>query len=142
LLFAVRGPKLVKPRDLIKNWKLKVGDQVVVLSGKDKEKTGKILATDWRRNMVKVSGCNLRRVQHPQTGEDVMIEKKIHYSNCNLVDPVTGTGTRVSVKTNDSGEQIRISTKSGSIIPWPDKKWSFRKREAMDGPKDTPPEIA
>ena len=71
-----------------------------------------------------------------------MIEKKIHYSNCNLVDPVTGTGTRVSVKTNDSGEQVRISTKSGSTIPWPDKKWSFRKREAIDGPKDTPPELA
>ena len=54
LLFAVRGPKLCKPRDLIKNWKLKVGDQVAVLSGKDKGKFGKILATDWRRNMVKV----------------------------------------------------------------------------------------
>ena len=56
-------PKLVKPKHWIRFWKIRKGDEVYVLSGKDKRREGTVLQTDFRRNMLKVSGCNLRKAK-------------------------------------------------------------------------------
>jgi large subunit ribosomal protein L24 len=143
--FDSRGPKLARPQDVIRTWKVKVGDEVEVISGKDKKKRGRVIQTDYRRNMVKVEGCNLRTLR--KKGQDpVKIEKKIHYSNVNLLDPVYQEKTRVALRFTDDGEAVRIAKKSGQMIPWPDdlrkQKEEERLLDAPVGPKDTDVEAA
>ncbi|KAK1937316.1 putative 50S ribosomal subunit L24 [Babesia divergens] len=115
-----RGAKLAKPKDIINFWKIRVGDKVVVISGKDKGKVGEVLACDKLRNQVKVKDCNMRKLL--VDGQMVMIEKKIHYSNVQLIDPLLNCGTRVSIRFNRDKEPLRVSKKSGYVIPWPAEK--------------------
>uniref|UniRef100_A0A7S4Q332 Large ribosomal subunit protein uL24c n=1 Tax=Alexandrium monilatum TaxID=311494 RepID=A0A7S4Q332_9DINO len=137
-----RGPKLAKKRDLIRTWKIRPGDQVYVNAGKDKGSTGQVLMTDHMRNMLKVSGCNLRKIKDDE-GNYKFIEKKIHYSNCALVDPVEGKPTRVGLTFTEEGDCIRISLRSGQVIPWPDNPKDLKEpKQHVDGPKDTPAEKA
>ncbi|KAK2195399.1 bifunctional Ribosomal protein L26-L24 [Babesia duncani] len=133
-----RGAKIVKPRDVIRFWKIRPGDQVVVISGKDKDKVNEVLQCDKLRNQVKVRGCNMRKLM--VDGQMVQIEKKIHYSNVQLVDPLLKCGTRVSIKFYD-GEPLRVSKKSGYVIPWPKRK-PKEEPDLEQGPKDTDPEVA
>ncbi|EER04990.1 60S ribosomal protein L24, putative [Perkinsus marinus ATCC 50983] len=88
---------------LIRTWKVRVGDMVEIISGKDKGTQGEILQTDYRRNMVKVRGANLRRMKD-KDGNDYQIEKKIHYSNVNLLDPVFKKPTRVDLRWTEDGQ--------------------------------------
>ncbi|CAE7285592.1 MRPL24 [Symbiodinium necroappetens] len=115
---------------------------------------------DHRRNMVKVKGLNLRKVLDDEgclrcTGDGTcrmghllrspkFIEKKIHYSNCALIDPAAGRPTRVGLTFTEDGDAIRISHLTGHIIPWPDLPKHMQKRDEdqVEGPKDTPPEVA
>ncbi|UKJ90197.2 hypothetical protein MACJ_001128 [Theileria orientalis] len=134
-----RGPKIVKPRDIIKKWKIRPGDTVVVISGKDKGKTGEVLMCDKFRNQVKVKGCNMRKLL--VDSQVVQIEKKIHYSNVQLVDKLLNVGTRVTIKYTPDNKPLRVSKKSGYVIPWPEKK-KREPREVVEGEKDTKPEEA
>eukprot|EP00929_Paragymnodinium_shiwhaense_P066354 TRINITY_DN33275_c0_g1_i1.p1 TRINITY_DN33275_c0_g1~~TRINITY_DN33275_c0_g1_i1.p1 ORF type:complete len:207 (-),score=50.95 TRINITY_DN33275_c0_g1_i1:70-690(-) len=138
-----RGPKLVKRyKDLIKTWKIKKGDEVVINSGKDKGSSGEVLMTDFRRNMVKVKGVNLRKMQDEE-GNMFFIEKKVHYSNCALIDPVHRKPTKVGLTFTEGGDAIRVSKLSGRVIPWPDRLTTETEPQKWeDGPKDTPPEKA
>ncbi|UKK02266.1 50S ribosomal protein L24 [Theileria orientalis] len=135
----IRGPKIVKPRDIIKRWKIRPGDEVVVISGKDKGKTGEVLMCDKFRNQVKVKGCNMRKLL--VDSQVVQIEKKIHYSNVQLVDKLLNVGTRVTIKYTPDNKPLRVSKKSGYVIPWPEKK-KREPREVVEGEKDTKPEEA
>ena len=80
--------------------KLKKGDQVVVIAGKDKGKTGTITKVSPTTNKVVVAGINMIKKAtkpNPQTGEGGgLIEKEapIHASNVMFLDPATGKGTR------------------------------------------------
>ena len=80
--------------------KLKKGDQVVVIAGKDKGKTGTITKVSPSTNKVVVAGINVIKKAtkpNPQTGEGGgLIEKEapIHASNVMFLDPATGKGTR------------------------------------------------
>ncbi|CAJ1348050.1 unnamed protein product [Effrenium voratum] len=142
LRFAERGPKVVKPRLMIRTWKIRPGDLVYVSSGIDKANVGEVLMIDPRRNMLKVKGVNKRKVLDDD-GNPKFIEKKIHYSNVALMDPAAGRPTRVGLTFTEDGEAIRISKLSGHIIPWPDPPKHMQKEEEHEeGPKDTPPEIA
>ncbi|KAK1443835.1 hypothetical protein BgAZ_207110 [Babesia gibsoni] len=134
-----RGPKLAKPRDLIRFWKIKVGDKVEVISGKDKGKVGEVLACDKLRNQVKVKGCNMRKLL--VDGQPVMIEKKLHYSNVQLMDPLLNCATRVAIRYNKHKEPLRVSKKSGYVIPWPEEK-AEPDKDLIEGEKDTKPEVA
>eukprot|EP00371_Babesia_bovis_P001603 XP_001610250.1 50S ribosomal subunit L24 [Babesia bovis T2Bo] len=120
LYLQKRGPKLVKPKDIIHFWKIRVGDKVTVISGKDKGKSGEVLACDKLRNQVKVKGCNLRKIV--VDGQELHIEKKIHYSNVQLIDPLLNCATRVAIRFNKDNEPLRVSKKSGYVIPWPEEK--------------------
>ncbi|ORM40897.1 putative 39S ribosomal protein [Babesia sp. Xinjiang] len=139
ILNQKRGPKLAKPRDIIRFWKIRVGDEVVVISGKEKGKLGEVLACDKLRNQVKVKGCNMRKLI--VDGQVLHIEKKMHYSNVQLIDPLLKCGTRVAIRFNRQNEPLRISKKSGYVIPWPEEK-PEEDKEIVEGEKDTSPEVA
>ena len=106
--------------------KIRKGDRVIVTTGKDKGKKGKIARIFVEDDRVIVEGVNLvKRHMRPnprmQQGGILEREQPIAASNVMLVDPSTGKGTRVRVKTDDKGHKIRIAVKSGEEIPSPRK---------------------
>ena len=80
--------------------KIKKGDQVIVIAGNDKGKTGEVQNIQKERMRVTVEGVNLRwkhqkpTQQNPQGGDRFQTEFPIHISNVMLLDPATGKGTR------------------------------------------------
>ena len=100
--------------------KIKKGDKVTVLVGRDKGKTGEVLKVIPDANRVVVGGVNVvKRHQKPTQAQAGGIEEKeaaIHVSNVALVDPKTGEATRVGFKTLDDGRKVRFAKKSGEVI--------------------------
>ncbi len=102
--------------------RIRQGDTVVVISGKDKGKTGKVkrvLAEDGR---VVIEGVNLvKRHMRPTprnpSGGILEREQPIAASKVMPVDPKTGKGTRVRFETLENGKKIRVAVKSGEEIP-------------------------
>ena len=100
--------------------KLKTGDKVVVIAGKDKGKEGKIIKTYRNDDKVIVEGINIAKKhvkpngQNPGSIEE--IEMPIHASNVMIVDPKTKKGTRVGHEIDKNGKKIRISKKSNSNL--------------------------
>ena len=99
--------------------KLKTGDNVVVISGANKGKEGKI--TKVLEDKVIVEGVNvckkhLKPKNNNGTGEIVEVEAPIHASNVMLVDPKTKKPTKVRVEKDSKGKKIRISKKSNEKI--------------------------
>lgn len=100
--------------------KIKKGDQVVVLSGKDKGKTGTVVQNLPNEGKLVVEGVNLV-VRHrkptqanPQGGKDAFAAP-LFASKVALVDPKTGKATRVRIETRD-GKKVRVAVKSGEKI--------------------------
>ena len=96
---------------------LKVGDKVVVISGKDKGSEGKIIKTLKKDNKVVVEGINIvtKHVKPNAMNENGGIVKKeapIHASNVMIIDPKTGKRTRIAHEIDEKGNKIRISVKS------------------------------
>ncbi len=100
--------------------RLRRGDNVVVISGRDKGKTGEILRVDRERNRVLVQGVNMvKRHQRPsQTSPGGIneFEAMIHTSNVALVDPQSSKPTRVGVKTLEDGRKVRVAVRSGEVL--------------------------
>ncbi|MER2259010.1 MAG: 50S ribosomal protein L24 [Priestia megaterium] len=99
---------------------VKKGDKVMVISGKDKGKTGVILTAYPKKDRVLVEGVNiikkhLKPNQANPQGGIVSQEAAIHVSNVMLIDPKTGEPTRVGYKVED-GKKVRVAKKSGEII--------------------------
>ncbi len=96
------------------------GDNVVVITGRDKGKTGEVLRVDRERNRVLVQGVNMmKRHQRPtQTSPGGIneFEALIHVSNIAVVDPKTDKPTRVGYKTLDDGRKVRVAVRSGEVI--------------------------
>ena len=95
---------------------------------------------------MKVSGCNTRLIKG-EDGSKHRIEKKIHYSNVNLLDPISQAPTRVSLKFLDDGGVLRISKLSGEVLHWPEKSsgsyGDMQKEDLVsEGAKDTSAEVA
>lgn len=100
---------------------VKTGDTVVILSGDDKGKTGKVLQTSPKEGKVIVEGLNMvKKHVKPrkmgQVGGIVKAESAMYACKVQLVDPKTGKGTRVGYSANKSGKKVRISKKSGEEI--------------------------
>lgn len=102
-----------------KKFKVKKGDKVVVLSGKDKGKTGVVLQIVTDSDKVVVQGINvLTKHQKPtqsKAGGLVKVESPIHISNVALADPKTGKPTRVGFKTVGD-KKVRVAKRSGEQI--------------------------
>lgn len=99
--------------------KIKKGDQVVVLTGEDKGKTGEVVKTMPKEGKVVVQGINLvkrhTRPSQTTTGGIVTKEAPINASNVALVDPKTNKATKVGYKVVD-GKKVRVARKSGEVI--------------------------
>lgn len=99
---------------------IKTGDTVVVISGKDKGKKGKVLFALPKQDRVVVEGVNMVvKHQKPnkehQQGGLIKKEAPIHCSNVMLFDAKAGKGTRVSTKI-ENGKKVRVSKKSGEKL--------------------------
>lgn len=99
--------------------KLKKGDKVIVLAGKDKGKEGEILTVMPKENRALVQGVNMviRHTRQSQTEQGGRIPKEasIDLSNLAMVDPKDGGATRVGFKEVD-GKKVRYAKKSGEVI--------------------------
>jgi large subunit ribosomal protein L24 len=100
--------------------KIKKGDTVVVLTGKDKGKSGEVLRLEPRENRAVVQGVNVvKRHQRPSMQSQGGIEEKeapIHVSNLAVSDPKDGKPTRVGFQTLDDGRKVRVARRSGETI--------------------------
>ena len=100
--------------------KIKKGDQVVVLTGKDKGAKGEVLKVITKESRVVVQGVNLvTKHNKPTQFSAGGIEKKelpIHVSNVALADPKTGNPTRIGYKTLKDGKKVRVAKKSGETV--------------------------
>jgi len=100
--------------------KIRKGDTVVVISGKEKGERGEVKQVLPKENRVVVEGINVRTrharpTQNNQQGL-YTFEAPIHVSNVMLVDPNSGQPTRVGYRFTDSGEKIRVAKASGRDI--------------------------
>jgi large subunit ribosomal protein L24 len=107
--------------------KIRKGDEVIVIGGKDRGKTGTVKAVDPRRDRVYVEGLNIvKKAMRPQTLRDTqrqsnleggIVEREgpIHVSNVAVVDPKDGKPTRLGV-TRQDGERKRVARRSGTVI--------------------------
>jgi large subunit ribosomal protein L24 len=100
--------------------RIKKGDIVVVITGADKGKTGKVLRVLGEENRVVVEGINrvwkhVRPSQKAPQGGRIQKDAPIHVSNVQPIDPSTGKGTRVKFVVKD-GKKHRIAVKSGTDL--------------------------
>ncbi len=100
---------------------IKKGDNVYVLSGEDRGKTGRVLKVIVNKQRAIVEGINYvtkatkPNAKHPQGGL-VKMEAPVHISNLSLIDPKTGKPTRIGRRRNDEGKLVRYAKKSGEEI--------------------------
>jgi large subunit ribosomal protein L24 len=106
--------------------RIRRNDEVIVIGGKDRGKTGKVLRVDPKKQKVIVEGLNIvkrhqrpQQVQGAQRAEQVggVVEKEgpIHISNVMLIDPKEKKPTRVGVSRED-GDRVRVARRSGAKI--------------------------
>ncbi|OGD67213.1 50S ribosomal protein L24 [Candidatus Campbellbacteria bacterium RIFOXYC2_FULL_35_25] len=100
--------------------KIKKNDKVIIISGKDKGKTGKVLKVSPAENKIIVDGVNIRKKHQKPTrsGQKGQIIDKIfpiQVSNVMLIDPKSGKPTRVGKKLVD-GKYVRVAKKSDTVI--------------------------
>lgn len=99
--------------------KIRKGDSVVVLSGKDKGRKGEVLKVMPKDEKALVRGINVvkRHQRQTQTQEAGIISKEapIHLSNLAIVDPKDGKPTRVGFRVED-GKKVRVAKRSGALI--------------------------
>jgi large subunit ribosomal protein L24 len=100
--------------------KIKKGDKVVVLAGRDKGKHGEVLKVLPSDNKAVVRGVNVMRKHQKQTsnqeGGIVPKEAPIHISNIAIEDPKDGEPSRVGYKVLEDGRKVRFAKRSGEVI--------------------------
>jgi large subunit ribosomal protein L24 len=100
--------------------KIKKGDKVVVLAGRDKGKQGEVLKVLPAENRAVVNGVNVVRRHQKQTakaeGGIIAKEAPIHVSNLAIEDPNDGKPSRVGYKILDDGRKVRFAKRSGEVI--------------------------
>lgn len=101
--------------------KIRIGDSVVIISGKDKGKQGTVLRVLASQNRVVVEGINMR-IRHikktaQSAGQRISYEASIHASNVMILDPKTKKPTRVGYKIDEkTGKKTRVALASGEVI--------------------------
>jgi large subunit ribosomal protein L24 len=101
--------------------KIKKGDHVIVIAGRDKGKHGEVVSMLPKEERAVVRGVNVVRRHQRQTasqeGGIISKEAPIHISNLALEDPKDGKPTRVGFKFLDDGKKVRFAKRSGEVIP-------------------------
>ena len=99
--------------------KIRVGDQVIVTTGRDRGKTGAVLKFDRVKDKVQVEGVNEKtrhiKAREGQPGDRIKFFAPVHASNIALIDPKSGKATRVGFEMKD-GEKTRIARASGQPL--------------------------
>jgi len=102
-----------------KKFKIKTGDNVIVIAGKDKGKTGNVLSVLRSEDRIVVEGVNIvkhhRKATQENPGKIEEKEASIHISNVSHLDPDSGKPTRVKYEVKD-GAKKRVSVISGSLL--------------------------
>ena len=100
--------------------KIRKGDKVVVLTGRDKGRTGEVVEVNPRAERALVRGVNLvkrhQRQSAQQEGGIISKELPVHLSNIAIADPKDGKPTRIGFKTGNDGRKVRIAKRSGAEI--------------------------
>jgi large subunit ribosomal protein L24 len=100
--------------------KIRKGDKVIVLTGRDKGRTGEVLEVRPSEGRALVRGVNLVKRHQRQTpqqeGGIISKEAPIHLSNLALTDPKDGKATRVGFKIMNDGRKVRVARRSGVEI--------------------------
>ena len=103
--------------------KIRSDDEVIVISGKDKGKTGKVIRVDRDRGKVFVEGINMvKRHQRATPGRPnapvgvIEQEGGVHVSNVAILDPKDHKPTRVSVRRTEQGARMRVTKRSGAEL--------------------------
>lgn len=100
--------------------KIRKGDQVVVITGKDKGRSGEVVRMMPKEGRAIVSGINMIKRHQRQTASQeagiVSREAAIQLSNLALADPKDGKPTRVGFKTLEDGTKVRFAKRSGDVI--------------------------
>ena len=105
---------------MARKFKIRKGDKVVAITGKDKGKTGEVLRVLRKDDRVLVQGMNMvKRHQGPsQVSPGGIMDKEapIHISNVALVDPKSNEPTRVGYKVVEGERKVRVARRSGEMI--------------------------
>ncbi len=105
---------------MTQNWRIRTGDEIIVISGKEKGKTGKVVRVLKSRDRLYVGGVNMiKKHQKPTAsspGGIIQKEASLHVSNVAHVDPVSKKATRVGYKFLESGRKVRFAKRSQEII--------------------------
>jgi large subunit ribosomal protein L24 len=105
---------------MAEKFKIKKGDQVIVVAGRDKGKRGEVLRVLRESRRVLVAGVNVaKRHTRPAPGNPGGIvdkELSLDISNVAVVDPKSGEATRVGFRTLDDGRKVRFAKRSGEVI--------------------------
>ena len=105
---------------MARKFKIRRGDRVVVLTGREKGKTGEVLRVLRKDERVLVQGVNMvRRHQKPsQLNPGGIMEKEapLHISNVSLIDPKTDKPTRVGTTVLEGDRKVRVARRSGEVI--------------------------
>jgi large subunit ribosomal protein L24 len=100
--------------------KIRKGDKVVVLTGRDKGRTGEVVSVDPRADRALVRGVNLvkrhQRQSAQQEGGIISKELPVHLSNIAIADPKDGKPTRIGFKIHADGRKVRVAKRSGAEI--------------------------
>ncbi len=100
--------------------KIKKGDRVIVLAGRDKGRSGEVLEVRPADDRAVVRGVNVVKRHTRQTAQQeggiISKEMPIHLSNLALADPKDGKASRVGFKTLDDGRKVRFAKRSGDLI--------------------------
>ena len=127
-----------KPIQNFNKWKIVTGDEIVVTAGKDKGKRGVVRTILRNKNKLIVDGVNyaIKRVpRNVAAGGHLSMEMPMAISNVALVDPTTGSATKIAFRYVD-GTKVRVSKKSGAVMPRPVHD---RLPDRPTGVDDTPP---
>jgi large subunit ribosomal protein L24 len=111
---------------MAKGMRIRKDDNVVVIAGKEKGKTGRVLRTEPGRSRLYVEGLNMvKRHTRPRSVKDTqkaqasgIIEKEgpIHISNVMLLEPTDNKPTRVGMRAGDDGDRVRYAKRTGKAI--------------------------
>jgi large subunit ribosomal protein L24 len=100
--------------------KIKKGDKVVVLTGRDSGRTGEVISVSPKNEKALVRGVNMVKRHQKQSmnqeGGIISKEAPIHLSNLALADPKDGKPTRVGFRVLDDGRKVRFAKRSGDLI--------------------------
>ncbi|MBB4076637.1 large subunit ribosomal protein L24 [Bartonella fuyuanensis] len=100
--------------------KIRKGDKVVVLSGKDKGCSGEVIRVSPKESKAVVRGINMVKRHQRQTQKQeagiISKESPIHLSNLAIADPKDGKPTRVGFRVNADGNKVRFAKRSGDLI--------------------------